>query len=85
MATTTWFACVPRALRASRALTQPDMGCPAEVLDDGRWRFEPQVQVTTDVRWIAIRPGPFGQGASGMGVASCGARTLPAPLTAGIC
>ena len=36
------------------------------------------------LRRITIRPGPFDQGASGMGVASFGDRPLPASLTAGI-
>src|SRR2546430_3587350 len=30
---------------ASRALTQPDLGCPADGLDDVRWLFEPPLQV----------------------------------------
>jgi hypothetical protein len=70
---------------ASIALTKPDLGCPADVLDDLRWLFEPPLQVAADLRRIALRPGPFDQGVSGMGVASFRERPLPASLTAGIC
>ena len=34
--------------------------------------------------WVAIGPGAFDQGPSGMGVAGCGHRPLPAWLTGGI-
>jgi hypothetical protein len=69
---------------ASIALTKPDLGFPADVLDDLRWLFEPHLQVAADLRRIALRPGPFDQGVSGRGVASFRDRPLPAALTAGI-
>ena len=70
---------------ASRALTPPDVGCPAAVLEDVRGLFEPPWQVAADLRRIARGPGPCDQGASGLGVASVSARPLPASRTAGRC
>ena len=46
--------------------------------------FESQLQMSTDLGGIAVGPGAFDQGASGMGVAGFGNRSLSALLTGGI-
>ena len=84
MATTTWLACLPRGHQAAVAFAQPDLGLPTDVLDGFGLLFEAQLQMPADLGGIAIGPGAFDQGASGMGVAGFGHRPLPAPLPAGI-
>ena len=85
MATTTWFACVPRAIkRRERVHSRPGAFQLMSWMGLGWW-FEPQWQMPTDVGGIPVGPGPFDQGASGVGVTGCGDRPLPAALTTGIC
>ena len=84
MATVTTLACFPRAHESSVTFTQSDLGFPTDVLDDFGLFFESQLQMSADLGGIAIRPGPFDQDASGMGVAGFGNRPLPALLAGGI-
>jgi hypothetical protein len=70
--------------QASRALTQPHWRLPPEGLERVWQHVQPAWQVATVVGGRPIGPGPVDQGASGMGVAGVGDRTLPAALTAGI-
>ena len=44
---------------ASVACAQAHLGFPANVLDDFRLLFESQLQVSTDVGGVAVRPGAF--------------------------
>jgi hypothetical protein len=57
---------------------------PPEVLDRLRELFQPELQVAADLGGIAVGPGPFDEGAAGMGVAGFGDGPLPAALTTGI-
>ena len=84
MATTTWLACLPRAHQLSVAFTQPHLGLPTDVLDGFGLLFQSQLEVATDLGRIAVGPGAFDQGATGMGIAGFGDRTLPASLATGI-
>jgi len=68
---------------SSGALTPPDLGRPAEILDDLGWFCPSQVQLSADLSGIAVRPGAFHQRPAGLGVTGCGTRTLLAPRTRG--
>jgi hypothetical protein len=46
--------------------------------------FEPELQVATDFRGVAIGPGTFDQSPTGMGSAGFGNGTLPAALATGV-
>jgi hypothetical protein len=70
--------------QASIAFAQSDLRLPADVLDGVGLLLEPQLYMPTDLGGIPVGPGPFDQGASGMGVPGFGDRTLPAALTTGI-
>ena len=83
IATPTWVACCPRAMRRRTRLTPAPWRLPAEVLDGlGRW-FESPWQMSTDVGGIALRPRAFDEGSTGLGMTGVGEGTLPAALTAG--
>ena len=69
---------------SSVAFTQPDLGLPADILDDLGLFFQSQLQMSTDLGGIAVGPGAFHQSPSGMGVTGFGHRTLLAPRTRGI-
>jgi hypothetical protein len=63
------------AHQASIAFAQPHLRLLTDVLEGLRELFQPELQVATDFGGVAICPGPFDQGASGMGVA--GLRDAP--------
>src|SRR5882724_2793289 len=63
------------------AFAQLHLRLPTDVLDRLRELFQPELQVATDFGGMPVSPGAFDQGASGMGVAGFGDRTLPASLT----
>jgi hypothetical protein len=73
-------ACEPLSV----ACAQPDLGFPAAVLDDLGWVFQSQLQVPTDVGGIAIGPGAFNEGATGMRMTGCGDGALTASLPTGM-
>ena len=58
--------------QASKALAQPHLGLPTDVLDRLWELFQPELQVATDLGGIPGGPGAFDQSATGMGVASFG-------------
>jgi hypothetical protein len=68
----------------SVALTQPDLGLPADVLDDFWVLFKPQLEMPADLGGIPVGPGTFDQSSPGMGVAGFGNRALLAPVTGGV-
>ena len=59
----------------SVAFAQPDLGFPADVLNHLGLFFEAQLQMSADLRGIAVGPGAFDQDASGMGVTRFGKRS----------
>ena len=69
---------------SSGSFTQPDLGLPTDVLDDFWLFFESQLEMSTDLGRIAVRPGAFDQSSSGVGIPGFGNRPLLAPLTRGI-
>jgi hypothetical protein len=69
----------------SGPLTAPHLGLPAEVLDGCGGLCPSAVERPADLRRIARRPRAVHQGATGMGVASCGARPVAASLARGGC
>jgi hypothetical protein len=75
---------LPSGDESSGACTEPDLGLPAEVLDDGGWLFESQLQRSAPLGWVAIGPGAFDQSPSDMGVAGLGDSPRPALLTGGL-
>ena len=75
---------LPPGHESAVALTQPDLGFPANGLEAFRLPFEPQLQVSTDLRRIAIRPGTLDQHPTGMSVTSFRDRALPAPFASGV-
>jgi hypothetical protein len=69
---------------SSVALTPPDLGLPADILDDLGWLFPSPWQMSADLGGIAGGPGAFHQSLSGLGVTSFGQSNLLAPRTRGI-
>src|SRR5256885_14863394 len=67
--------------QSALALTTPHLYLPADGLDDVGLVFPSSLEVSADVRGVARGPGAFDQDATSMGVASCGDRTLPPPLS----
>ena len=72
MATTTWLACLPVAI--SWRYRVQSRTCAFQLM---AWiavgtLFQAQLQVTTDLGWIPIGPGPFDEGTTGMGIPSRG-------------
>ena len=74
----------PSCHEVSVAFAEPGLGLPTDVLDDLGLVFESQLQVSTDLRGIAVGPGAFNQSTSGLGVPGFGNGPLLAPLTRGI-
>jgi hypothetical protein len=72
---------VASGAQSARALTKPHRCLPADGLDDVGLGFQSSLEVSADVRGVAIGPGAFDQDATRMGVASFGDRTLPTPLS----
>ena len=67
MATVTTLACLPLCHESSVAFTQPDLGLPADVLDDLGLFFQSQLQMSADLGGIAVGPGAFHQSPVGHG------------------
>src|SRR6266508_3190313 len=65
------------------ALAQAHLSLPADRLRRGRQLLEPELEMATDLRRVAIGPGPFHQGPPGVGVARLGDAALAAPLPRG--
>ena len=70
--------------QAARALAQPDLGLPADVLDGLGLLFEPPLEGATDCGGIARGPRPCDERAPGMGMTGFAQGSLPAPLSAGV-
>jgi hypothetical protein len=64
--------------------TEPHLGLPAEVLDGFGLLCQSEWEMPADFSRIAIGPRAFHQGATRMGVASFGDRTLSASLARGV-
>ena len=56
--------------------TEPDLGFPADRLERGGELFQAQLEVTTDLGRIPVRPGAFDEGTTRMRIASLGNATL---------
>ena len=69
---------------SSVPFAQPDLGFPTAGLDEFGLFFQPQLQMSTDFRWVAIGPGAFHQDPAGMSVPGFGDRPLPASLGTGV-
>jgi hypothetical protein len=74
----------PPGAQSSIPFAEPYLCLPANILYGFGELFQAQLQVATDFRGIAVRPGPFDECMSSMGVPCLGERALPPPLTAGI-
>jgi hypothetical protein len=70
----------PLGDQCSVTFTEPKLGLPTAVLDGFGLLFQSELEMPADLSRIARGPGVFHQGATGMGVAGCGARTLSASL-----
>ena len=66
MATTTWVACLPRAIRGRERL-KADLGVPTEVRDGLGPLLSAQWEMPTDLGRSAGGPGPCAQGPAGRG------------------
>jgi hypothetical protein len=75
---------VPPGHQAAIACAPPHVYLPPALLDWLGERVQPELSVATAWGGVAGRPGPFDHSTAGMGVAGCGDRPRPAPLTAGI-
>jgi len=60
-------------------LAQAHLGLPPDRLHLGRQLLQPELEMATDLRRVAIGPRPFHQGPPGMGVPGLGDPALPAP------
>ena len=65
------------------ALAQADLGLPAHVLERLGELFEAEVEVPTPFGGVAIRPGPFHQRTTGIGIAGLGAAALASACATG--
>jgi hypothetical protein len=70
---------------ASGAFPEPDRGFPTDGLDDCGWFCQPQLQGSPACGRLAVGPGAFDQGASGMGMPCFGNGPLPTLLAGSIC
>ena len=68
----------------SRPFAQPDLRLPAEVLDGFGQLFQSQLEMATDLRWIAVRPRALNQGPAGMMIPGLGDAPLGASWATGI-
>jgi hypothetical protein len=64
---------------------EPDLRLPVDGLDRCRELFQAPLQVTTDLGWIPIGPGPFAEGTTGRGIPSLGHAALLTARPAGLC
>jgi hypothetical protein len=64
---------------------QPHLSLPPDLLKAFGHLFQPSLEMSTPLRRVAIGPGAFAQGASGMGLASLGEAALTTALASGIC
>jgi hypothetical protein len=71
----------PSGHESSIAFTQPDLGLPADVLDDFGLLFQSLLEMPPDLGRRAVAPGALDQDASGVRVARFGNGTLPALLS----
>jgi hypothetical protein len=67
-----WVGMFAAGDQAAIALAQPVLGLPADSLNGFGLGFQPQLEVSTDVGWVAGRPDALDQGPTGMGMASFG-------------
>jgi hypothetical protein len=69
--------------QCSIAFTPPYLGFPTDVLDGFGLFFQAQLQVATDLGWVAIGPRSFDEAPTGMGIPGFGNGPLPASLPIG--
>jgi hypothetical protein len=75
---------LPPGHEAAVSFAKPELSLPADILDGFGWGFQSQLEMATDLSWIAVRPGAFHQRPAGMGVPGFGDGTLSASRTRGI-
>jgi hypothetical protein len=75
----------PSSGQLSVALAPPPLGFPTEILDGFGPLCQAQPELTTDLGRVAVGPGAFAQGPTGMAIARVGDAALMPPLTTGIC
>jgi hypothetical protein len=73
----------PPCAQLSVAWTAPDLGLPAEVLDEVGWLCEAPWQMSAPLGGVAIGPSPRDKSPSGRGVAGCGEGPRPALRSGG--
>ena len=84
IATVTTWACVPRETSRRSRVQSLTWAFQQYALEAFGWLCESPLQRSAHLGWVALGPGAFDQGPSGMGVAGFGHRPLPAWLTGGI-
>jgi hypothetical protein len=67
------------------AFAQPGLGLPTEVWERLGELLQAALQVSAHVGWVAIRPGPFDQGPTGLGIPGLRDPSLASALATGIC
>jgi hypothetical protein len=73
----------PVGEQLARALAQPHLCLPADILDDFGLCFEPQLSMPTDFRGVTVGPGALDQSATGMGIPGFGKSSLAASRPTG--
>src|SRR5882724_1496364 len=71
--------------QSSIACAPPHVGLPADVLDGFGVVFPAHLEVPTESGRVTVRPDAFHTSPTGMGMARCRARTVPASRAPGIC
>jgi hypothetical protein len=66
------------------AFAEPHLDLPADGLDRGGELFQAQLEMAADFGWLAIGPGTFDQGTTGMSIAGLGQTALLTPCPTGI-
>jgi hypothetical protein len=80
-----WLGRLPPGHEAARALAQPELRLPAEILDGCGVSGQSPLEMATDLRRITVRPGACHQRPAGMGVPGCGDGTRSASRAGGRC
>src|SRR5262245_20795158 len=70
---------------ASIPCAQPDLGLPADVLEDLGWCFQSPLEMAADLGRVAVGPGAFNQRPAGLGVPRFGHGAQSASLPRRIC
>jgi hypothetical protein len=74
---------LPPGAQLSIPCAEPHWGLPTDSLEAFGYLFQPELEMATHLSRVAIGPGAFAQGTSGLGLARLGAPSLTPALAPG--